>query len=332
MKPVPVTLLVAEYHRPTIYPPALVAEIEAAGGAPARWVEPAKGAGGVPADTEAIFSTWGMPRMDAAFLDALPALRAVFYAAGSVRGFVTPAVYERGIIVCAAAAANAVPVAEYTVATIILSLKQTWQTMRQVHARKINRRSVDLLAGSFGSRVGLVSLGLIGRRVAAMLKSGYDLDVVAYDPFVSQAEAEELGVRLVSLEEAFRTSEVVSLHTPILPATRGMFRREHFEAMKANATLVNTARGGLIREADLYEVLAARPDLTAVLDVTDPEPPVAGSPLYDLPNVFLTPHIAGSVGDECRRMTRYMIDEFRRWQSGAPLQYRVSARDLERMA
>ena len=332
MNSLPTVLLVPEAHRPVIYPPTLVREIETVAGAAAIWATPDPGPVRLPPETEIVFSTWGMPTMDAGFLDALPALRALFYAAGSVRGFVTPAVYERGIVVCAAAAANAVPVAEFTVAATILSLKQTWQTMRQVYARKVTRPLTGPLAGGLGSRVGLVSLGVIGKRVAAMLKAGYNLEVVAYDPYASPEEMLELGIKLVSLEELFRTSEVVSLHTPLLPATRGMFGREHFAAMKPGATLINTARGALIREDELCTVLAGRPDLTALLDVTDPEPPVPGSPLWELPNVFLTPHIAGSVGEECRRMGCLMVEEFRRWRSGAPLLHQVSAQDLERMA
>jgi phosphoglycerate dehydrogenase-like enzyme len=124
----------------------------------------------------------------------------------------------------------------------------------------------------------------------------------------------------------------VSLHTPLLPETRGLIGREHFAAMKPGATFINTSRGEIVREADLIETFSRRTDLTAVLDVTSPEPPVEGSPLYTLPNVVLTPHIAGSTGRECRRMGETMIAEFDRWTAGSPLQCQVTQAQAALMA
>lgn len=103
-------------------------------------------------------------------------------------------------------------------------------------------------------------------------------------------------------------------------------------AMKLGATFINTARGAVVRENELIEVMMARPDLTAVLDVTWPEPPVEGSPLYTLPNVILTPHIAGSKDRECRRMGRLMIDEFDRWSRGEGLKWGISREKSARLA
>lgn len=114
--------------------------------------------------------------------------------------------------------------------------------------------------------------------------------------------------------------------------TEKMLRREHFEVMKPGATFINTARGAVVDEAGMIEVLKSRPDLFAVLDVTYPEPPLPDSPFYDLPNVVLTPHIAGSMGNECRRMGRYMIDEFRRYQAGEPFHYEVTNDMMSRLA
>jgi phosphoglycerate dehydrogenase-like enzyme len=94
--------------------------------------------------------------------------------------------------------------------------------------------------------------------------------------------------------------------------------------MKPGASFINTARGAVVNEADLIAVLRERPDLFALLDVTWPEPPVEGSPLYELPNIVLTPHVAGSMNGECHRMARVMIDELDRWQRGEPLHFHVS--------
>ncbi len=281
-------------------------------------------------DVEIIMSGWGMPKLDERFLASAPNLRAVFYGAGTVRGFVTEEAWDRGIVITSAYAANAVPVAEYTLAAILFSLKNVWQT---IFATRLNgaypRRTAG--AGGYGSTVGLVSLGMVGRLVAEKLRS-FDLRVIAYDPYANAATAKKLGVELVSLETIFSEADVVSLHTPNLPETRGMITGAHFAALKPHATFINTARGAVVRETEMIAALQQRPDLTAVLDVTDPEPPVAGSPLYSMPNVVLTPHIAGSQAAECRRMGRYMVEELQRYLAGEPLKWAIAREQVARLA
>lgn len=275
------------------------------------------------AQADVIFSGWGAPRMDAAFLAAAPRLKAVFYGAGTIRYFTSDAFWARGVIVSSAYAMNAVPVAEYTLGSILLSLKNYW-----FHAFEIKRtnRFTERVpcAGAYGSKVGLVSLGMIGRLVRERLRA-FDLEVFAYDPCLDPAEASALDVELLSLDELFARCDVVSLHTPLLPETEGMVRGRHFELMKPRSTFINTARGGIVREDEMAEVLRGRPDITALLDVTSPEPPVPDSPLWTLPNVIFTPHIAGSRDRECRRMGRAMIEEYDRWARGEPLQWEINA-------
>ncbi len=273
-------------------------------------------------EVEVVLSGWGAPRMDAHFLAAAPALKAVFYGAGSVRGFTTPELWDRGITVVSAYSANAVPVSEYALATILFSLKHGWRYL--LDAKRAQRWPPRTQApGAYGSTVGLVSLGMIGRLVRERLRP-FDLRVAAYDPHVDPAAARELGVELVSLEQLFERADVVSLHTPWLPETEGLISGEHIASMKRGATLINTARGAIIREAEMIEVLERRPDLQAVLDVTYPEPPSPGSPLFTLPNVVLTPHIAGSLDEECRRMGRLIVDELSRYTRGEPLHWSIS--------
>jgi phosphoglycerate dehydrogenase-like enzyme len=146
--------------------------------------------------------------------------------------------------------------------------------------------------------------------------------VLAYTS--SEEKASRLGAEKCSLEAIFNRSDVVSLHTPWLKETEGMITGEHLALMKPNATFINTARGAVVREQEMIEVLQQRPDLFAILDVTYPEPPKPGSPLYTLPNVILTPHIAGSLDNECQRMGRYMVDELERYLAGEPLQWAIS--------
>jgi phosphoglycerate dehydrogenase-like enzyme len=282
------------------------------------------------AQVEVIFATWGMPRLNEEFLAAAPRLRAVFYAAGSVKGFATPESYQRGILISSAWQANAIPVAEYALATILLGLKGFWNNQRLSRTGQYNHHQANV-AGAFRSNVGLVSLGAIGKLVVGHLAK-HEVNILAYDPYANAATAASLGVTLVSLEELFAKSHVVSLHAPWLPETEKMINAPLLRSMPAEATLINTSRGAVIDEADLCKVLAERTDLTAVLDVTHPEPPLPDSPLRTLPNVVLTPHIAGSMGGEIARMGCWMKSELERYLDGKPLQYAVSEDMLATMA
>ncbi len=277
------------------------------------------------ADVDVVLSGWGAPIMDERFLEQAPRLRTVLYGAGAVRGFVTEALVDRGVIVSSAASANAVPVVDYTVAVVHLSLKRFWQLLRTPPAD-----SAPILrgvSGAYDTEVGLVGVGEIGRQVCRRL-AGSGLDLLVHDPYLSREEAEQLGVEAVGLDELFARAEVVSLHAPLHEGTRGMVTARHLRAMRPGATLLNTARGGLIRSPDLEQVLAERHDLQAVLDVTEPEPLPAESPLLGLPNVVVTPHVAGSLGRECRRMGALVVEELRRLAEGAPLLHAV---DLSRL-
>jgi phosphoglycerate dehydrogenase-like enzyme len=281
-------------------------------------------------EVELILSGWGAPLMDEAFLSHAPCLRAVFYGAGSIRGFVTDALWERGISVTSAQAINAIPTAEYTLATILFSLKHGWRLAAQTR-RLQHFPSRDKVPGVYGATVGIISLGMVGRLVSELLRP-FNLQVLAYDPYVSAEDAAALGVSLCSLETLFRESHVVTLHTPLLPETTGLVRGSHLASMRDGATFINVSRGGVVRQEELIAVLEQRDDLHAVLDVTYPEPPPAGSPLYTLPNVTLTPHIAGSLGSERRRLGEVMVAELRRFIAGEPLQYALSREQVQLMA
>jgi len=274
-------------------------------------------------DVEIVMASWGVPVMDKAFLEAAPNLRAVFFGAGSIRTFTTPAFWERKIVVSSAYSVNAVPVSEYTLGVILLSLKKFWSFAHSAkqgtdpwgnHLRKV--------PGNYGSIVGFVSLGMIARRVIHLLRA-FDIKCIVYCPFLTESEAADLGVERCSLSEVFRRSDTVSIHTPWLPETEGLITGELIASMKEGATLINTARGAIIRESEMTAILRKRRDLTAILDVCHPEPPLPHSALLQLPNVVLTPHIAGSLGNECQRLGRCMVDELRRYLAGEPLQWQV---------
>ena len=284
-------------------------------------------------DTRYIFSTWGMPEFTAQEIKTyLPGLEAVFYAAGSVQRFARPFL-QAGVKVFSAWAANAVPVAEYAVAQIVLANKGFFASAPLASAG--DRAGAGALAsqypGNFGVRVGIIGAGMIGKMVIRRLKD-YDLKVVTFDPFLPEQTARELGVEKATLEELFSTCQVVSNHLANNAQTKGMLNGKLFSQMLPYATFLNTGRGAQVVEEELIATLRARPDLTAVLDVTFPEPPETDSGLLRLPNCILTPHIAGSSGNEVQRMASYMLEEYRRFTRGESCLWEVTETMLETMA
>lgn len=281
-------------------------------------------------NTEYVFSTWGMPVFTEEEIKAyLPALRAVFYGAGTVQKFARPFL-NCGVKVFSAWAANAVPVAEYTVAQIILANKGFFKTMRYTD-RAAARKKHGAFPGNYDVKIGIIGAGMIGKMVINKLKD-YRLEVLVFDPFLPEETAAQLGVKKVTLLELFRECQVVSNHLANNDQTKGMLDGKLFESMLPYATFINTGRGAQVVEQDLIRVLKDRPDLTAILDVTYPEPPEPESPLYTLENCILTPHIAGSSGNEVRRMGEYMKEEFQSFLQGNPCCYEVTLEMLETMA
>jgi phosphoglycerate dehydrogenase-like enzyme len=278
---------------------------------------------------EVLFSTWGMPSLSGEQIDKLPNLKAVFYGAGSVQGFARDYL-KRDVLVMSAWGANAVPVAEWTLAQIILANKGYFRHEREFRIRR-DRKGTYMGRGNFGATVSILGAGQIGRLLIQLLKP-FHLQICVFDPFLSMKGAHELGVEKVELLEAFERGTIVSNHLANLPETVGMLQKSHFSALPLNATFINTGRGATVRENEMIEVMSARPDLTALLDVTYPEPPVADSPLWDMENVFLTAHLAGAMGDEVIRLADYCIEEFSRWQNGEKLRYGVTLEMLETMA
>ena len=188
------------------------------------------------------------------------------------------------------------------------------------------------LTGGYRSTVALIGCGMVARRLIELLKP-LDIRCIVYDPFLSPPAANELNVDLCTLDEAFASGDVVSLHAPDKPETCGMITGDHFLMMKQDATFLNTARGRTVRGAEMIAALERRPDITAILDVCDPEePPADGSPLFTMDNIILTPHIAGSVGPECQRLGRYMVEELRRYLRGEALRWKITRELAARVA
>ena len=281
-------------------------------------------------DLEVIFTTWGMSPLQNDHLDLLPNLKIVFYAAGSVQSFARP-LLDRGIKVCSAWRANAVPVAEFALAEILLANKGYYRNIRDCSTHAGRTHNPFKGRGNFGATVALLGAGAIGTLLIGLLKP-FHLTVIVFDPFLSEERAHALGVEKVSLEDAFVRGDVVSNHLANNEATRGMLHGAHFARMQDHTTFINTGRGATVVEADLLSEMQKRPTLTALLDVTLPEPPEPDSPFYPLPNVYLTSHIAGSLNDEVVRMADYMIEEFQRYEKGEPLQHEVTLEIMDTMA
>ncbi|WP_326813315.1 hydroxyacid dehydrogenase [Streptomyces scopuliridis] len=268
------------------------------------------------ADVEILITGWGCPPLDRAVLDLAPRLRAVAHTAGTIRGHITDACWERGIEVSSAAAANALPVAEYTVAMILLSGKRALERARDYRAARDRDDwlGMDGNVGNYGRPVGILSASLIGRRVIELLRP-YDVRVLLHDPYVSDEEAAALGVRPVGLGELFARGDTVSVHTPLLPATRGLVSRELLTSMRPDSVLINTSRGAVVDQDALTDVLK-RKRIRAVLDVTEPETLPPDHPLWTCENALITPHLAGSQGNETRRLADLAVGEVQRWAAG----------------
>ncbi|MBE6786734.1 MAG: hydroxyacid dehydrogenase [Ruminococcaceae bacterium] len=286
-----------------------------------------------PKEAEIAFATWGMQEYsEAEIKEYFPNLKAIFYAAGSVQRFAKPFL-NCGVKVFSAWAANAVPVAEYTTAQIILANKGFFKTQNYKKSENFERMRefCDIYPGNYGAKVGILGAGMIGKLVLKKLMD-YDVEVLVFDAFVDEAVIAKYGARKASLEEIFKECNVVSNHLADNPKTQGMITGELLASMPKYATFINTGRGAQVKENEMIEVLKKRDDITALLDVTEPEPPVNSSELYTLPNCILTPHIAGSGGKEIHRMAQYMIDEYIAFSKGEATSYEVTLKMLETMA
>lgn len=278
---------------------------------------------GVLAEVEVLVTGWGAPRIDARVLDVAPRLEAILHAAGSVKSFLAPEVLDRGIRVSTAAAANALPVAEYTVAMIVLASKRVLPIAARY--RRV-REEFDVESafpglGVHGQRIGIVGASTIGRLVIGMLRA-YDVEVVVYDPYLGDDEARALGVVALPLDDLLATSDVVSVHAPSLPSTRDLIDAERIGMLRHGATLINTARGEIVdQDALTHRVVAG--EVFAILDVTVPWVLDRRHPLYDSENALLTPHIAGSLGTELDRLSATALDELRRWIADGTLAHEI---------
>ena len=285
-------------------------------------------------ETEVIIATWNfVPFTGEEIREYFPKLRLVLYGAGTVQYFARPFL-NLGIKVVSGWAANAIPVVEMAVSLVLLSNKGYFQSLlsyKKDGYKAANDLCTGIYPGNFETRVGILGIGMIGAKVAECLKQ-HRLELLAYDPFLSDEKAGALNLKKASLEEIFSGCQTITSHIANNEQTKNMLNYDLFKLMKDNAAFINTGRGATVVEADLVRALREKPGRTAILDVSYPEPVPEGHEFLNMPNVFLTPHIAGSSNHEVVRMADYMYDELKRFQAGEKLLYEVTLPMLETMA
>ncbi|WP_029048821.1 hydroxyacid dehydrogenase [Cupriavidus sp. amp6] len=251
-------------------------------------------------------------QVDAALLAGAPSLRVVGRLGVGLDNIDVDACRERGIRVIPAAGANARSVAEYVVTTAALLLRGAYGSSAQVAAGQWPRARLSEGREALGKTLGLVGFGDIGRQAAALAQA-FGMQVVAHDPMLSAADPAwaRTGVRSVALDALLAQSDAVSLHVPLVAATRHLLDAQRIAGMKRGAVLINTARGGVVDEAALAQALRNGHLGGAALDVFEHEPLPAGSVLADVPNLILTPHIGGVTQEANARVSMMIAQQVR---------------------
>ena len=265
-------------------------------------------------------SSWGTPPLTSRIVDSAPGLKIWAHAAGSVKPMVADDAWYGGVTVTSAAPAIAEDVAEMTMACITMGLRCVVPLSRRMAANEPVDK--DIVRSLYRATVGVISASHVGRRVVERLVP-YEAHILLYDPFVGEAEAAQMGVELAGLDQMACESDAVTCHAPRIPETYHMLGESHFMAMRDDTVFVNTSRGDNIDEAALIRELQ-KGRLFAFLDVTSPEPAAPDSPLRTLPNVVLTPHIAGA---KSYRTGAMAVEELCRFFQGRPQIHKVT-RDM----
>lgn len=283
-------------------------------------------------NADGCLTSWGVAQLDADVLAAAPKLKAMAHMGSSVKRFVSEAFWEREIHLTSAGITLAKTVAETTLGLMLVGQKRIWPLGE--HVREGGWRDSPVWdrwysKELFRKKVGIIGASNVGRHVIKLLEP-FDTTILVYDPYLDEKEAANLGVIKMELNELLEQADIVSLHTPANKETYQILNAEGLKLMKDDALLINTARGTLIEEQALIKELN-QGRFFAFLDVTDPEPPDLGSPLRKLPNVVVTPHIAGCI-DNCNQMGELAVEELRRFFNGEPSIYQITKEILERIA
>jgi phosphoglycerate dehydrogenase-like enzyme len=283
-------------------------------------------------EADAVLTSWGAPKFDAALLGRAGRLKIIGHAAGSIKGFIMPEVFDRGIAVTHAAITIADSVGEWALTATLTVLRMSHVFNQVMHTEGgWGKRDMGFGQELYRKRVGIVSASMTGRAFIRLLKP-FDVDILVYDPYISDERVRELGVRrAATLDELFETCDIVSNHAPTTAETNGMIGAAQLAKLRDGALFVNTARAAAIDyDALTFELYSGR--IRGALDVFPREPLVADSPLRGLPNVLLSPHVAGGTAESRQRLGETIVDEFDRFFRREPLRYGVTKQMLATMA
>lgn len=255
----------------------------------------------------------GVELVDKAYIDAHPKLKAVVKFGVGTDNIDLEYCREKGIFVGRTAGSNARSVAETAISFLFADSKNLYESISDTRAHKWSKLTGYELEGK---TIGIVGFGAIGKKVAQMA-FGLGMKVLAYDPYFIDSEATQaFCVEVVELEEILKRSDFVSLHIPLTEETRNFVTMKELKIMKPSAVLINTARGGIVNEADLFEALSANIIRAAYFDVLVNEPPREDEPLLGLTNFYATPHIASRSKEAEKNTadmaTQIMIDALRK--------------------
>ena len=280
-------------------------------------------------ETEVLLTTWGSPILEVDSLDKAPNLKYIGHAAGTVKPRLPFETFGRGIRVFSAAVRIADSVADWCLAAILMMLRRFPEYDAEMHGSAVNRVEIPKGMELTGMKVGIVSLSSTARALLPLL-APFHCDILAYDPYVPAKQAEELGVRLGSLEDVMALP-VVSIHLPQLPATKGLISRELLARLPDDAILINSSRGSVLDECALIDELASG-RIRAALDVYETEPLPPTNPLRKLPNVFLTPHIAGATVQGHLSLMRCVVEDIINAAEGRPTYCEVNPKRWDILA
>ncbi len=281
-------------------------------------------------DADVAITSWASARLNKEVLDAAPNLKLHMHAAGTVKPYVCDEMWERGVRCCASTEPLGIGVAECALGFAISASKNFYQCNADIHNgdygdHKANCREL------YEINVGVVSAGFVGRHFIKLMQN-FGVNVLVYDPMITDERAAELGATKVDFETLLKESDILSIHAPSIPETYHLFNADTLPLMKKDAVLINTSRGSLIDEQALYEHMAKGNLKYACLDVYDPEPLYISNPLRTLKNCILTPHLAGLCSNGKLRIGAHAADEIERFVKGEKLHCEVTQAMLATIA
>jgi phosphoglycerate dehydrogenase-like enzyme len=278
-----------------------------------------------------IVTTWGSPKIELSVLETSPEFAFLFHCAGTVKHVIDIELMKRGIRVSSASNILGRNVAITTFGLILVAIKKIpwWnEYIKSTEGWRENKQLLEHTNEIGTASMGVISMSHVGRNLVSLLKNVTDR-IFVYDPYWNKEDIAKFGGRKVdNLYDIADRCDVVALCTPLLKSTEGMLDREFFQRMKDGAVFVNPSRGAILDESALVEELR-KERIFACLDVTNPEPPSAGSPLRGLKNIVLSPHIAGIINSGLPDMGRFCVEEIKRFLEGKELFNEVKLEKLD---